>query len=169
MKNIILILVVGLLSSVSALAQSVVDFDINFGANPPPHTPGDPVSGASLTGDQFYAILYLDTTAPISGSIEELENGTLTTVFQFTNSVYATYPGGGPALDYEDSWQLTDSQLQSLMAGQWYADVTYANNISYVGEITPVPEPASGTLLLVGLVVVSAGWHRRSKPERWVF
>ena len=159
MKNIIATLVMGLLSMVSALSQGEVTFGINFGANPPPHTLGDPFSGARLTNDLFYAILYLDTTEPVSGSIKELDNGTFTTVFQFTNLVYATYSGGGPAFDYEGSWQLTDGQIQNLLTGQWYADVTYGN-ASYVGQITPVPEPSSAALVLAGLVVTFVGWHR---------
>ncbi|MGH7954239.1 MAG: PEP-CTERM sorting domain-containing protein [Limisphaerales bacterium] len=161
MKHIIIILVIGLLSQVSALSQGLVNFDINFGANPPPHTPGDPISGATLTNDFFYAALYLDTTAPISGSIEELDGGVFTTVFQFTNLVYASYPGGGPALDYEGSWQLTDTQIQNLLAGQWYANITYSD-ASYTGQITPVPEPSSITLLLAGLILVCL--YRRIVP-----
>jgi PEP-CTERM motif len=161
MKNIIAILVIGLLSCLTSFSQGVVYFDINFGANAPPNVPGEPASGASLTGDTFDAILYLDTTAPVSGSIEELEDGTFTTLFQFTDLVYASYPGGGPALDYEGSWQLTDGQIQNLMAGQLYADVTYSEG-SYVGQITAVPEPSSVALLLTGLVVASFYWHRRA-------
>jgi hypothetical protein len=160
MKNIIVIVLIGLCSRVSAFSQGVVDFGINFGSNPPPHTPGDPISGASLTGDQLQAILYLDNTTPISGSIEELEGGTFTTVFQFTDLVYASYSGGGPAFDYENSWQLTDGQIQNLLAGQWYADVTY-NGANYVGQITVVPEPSSVTLLLAGVAMVWAYRYRR--------
>jgi PEP-CTERM motif len=163
MKNIIIILVIGLLSRVSALSQGIVNFDINFGSNPPPHTSGDPISGAILTNDVFYAALYLDTITPVSGSIEELDDGIFTTVFQFTNLVYASYPGGGPALDYEGSWQLTDTQIQNLLAGQWYANVTY-HDTSYTGQITPVPEPSSLTLFLGGLVMISACLYRRITP-----
>ena len=90
MKHITIVLVLGLLSQVSAFAQGVMNFDINFGSNPPPHTLGNPNSGAILTDASFYAILYLDTTTPISGSIKELDGGTFTTVFQFTNLVFAS-------------------------------------------------------------------------------
>ena len=92
--------------------------------------------------------------------IEELDGGIFTTVFQFTNSVLAGYPGGGIAVDYEDSWQLTDTQIQNLLAGQWYAKVTYSD-ASYLGQITVVPEPSSVTLLLGGLVVLSTSFYRR--------
>jgi hypothetical protein len=161
MKNIIVVLAIGLLSGVSALSQGSVTFDMNFGANPPPHTPGNPASGAILTSDLFYAIVYLDTTAPISASIGEMDDGTFTPVFQFTDLVYASYSGGGPGFDYENSWQLTDAQAQDLLAGQWYAEVTYSD-ATYIGQITPVPEPSSAPLLLAGLAAVSACWHRRS-------
>jgi len=163
MKHIIIILVLGLLSQAPAFSQGKINFDINFGSNPPPHTLGDPDSGARLTNASFYAILYLDPTVPVSGSIEELDGGTFTPVFQFTNLVFATYPGGGPAYDYEGSWQLTDTQIQNLLAGQWYAQVTYSD-ASYVGQITPVPEPSCVTLLFGGLVVFSAGLYRRIVP-----
>jgi hypothetical protein len=162
MKNIIIILVIGLLSRVPALSQGHINFDINFGANPPPHTLGNPLSGAILTNGVFNAILFLDPTTPISGSIQQLDGGTFTPVFQFTNLVFATYPGGGPAYDYEGSWQLTDTQIQSLLAGQWYANVTYTG-ASYIGQILPVPEPSITTLLLIGLVLISARlWPRRT-------
>jgi hypothetical protein len=164
MKPIPIMLILGLLLQVPVFAQGTVDFNINFGGNPPPHTLGNPNSGARLMGDSFYAILYLDTITPISGSIQELDGGTFTTVFQFTNSVFASYPGGGPALDYEDSWQLTNAQLQDLLTGQWYAKVTY-NDASYMGQITPVPEPSSITFLSAGLVMVSACLYR-SKMSR---
>jgi hypothetical protein len=165
MKHIIIILVIGLFSQVPAPSQSNVNFDVNFGANPPPHTPGDPFSGAALTNDTFYAILFLDVTQPVSGSIAQLDGGIFTPVFQFTNLVFATYPGGGPAFDFEGSWQLTGTQIQSLLAGQWYAEVTYSD-ASYIGQITPVPEPASLTLLLAGLVMASTGLHRRMARPR---
>jgi hypothetical protein len=164
MKHIIIILVLGLLQQLSAFSQDVVNFGITFGGNPPFQTPSIPGSGAILTGDNFYAILYMDATipnpGPISGSIEKLDGGIFTTVFQFTNSVLAGYPGGGIAVDYEDSWQLTDAQIQNLLAGQWYAKVTYSD-ASYLGQVTVVPEPSSVTLLLGSLVVLSMSFYRR--------
>lgn len=162
MKHFITILALGLVSSFSALAQGVV-FNIDFGANPPPHTPGDPFSGATLTGNDFYAILYLDDTEPLSASIQELDGGSLTTVLQFSTLVYASYSGGGPAFDYENSWDLTDAQTQSLLAGQWYAQVNY-DGASYSGQIVAVPEPSSITLLagcLMMVLALSRHWRRR--------
>ncbi|MGO8765322.1 MAG: hypothetical protein ACLQSR_09355 [Limisphaerales bacterium] len=163
MKHIILILVLGLLSQAPAFAQGSVDFDINFGGNPPPHTSGDPESGATLTDNSFDAILYLSDTAPTSGSIvEDLGGGSYATVFQFANLVYASYPGGGPAFDYEGSWQLSDTQIQNLLAGQWYAEVSY-NDTTYMGQITAVPEPSCAILLFGGMLVVWAGLYRRNE------
>lgn len=161
MKRILWGLVFGLLSTASLFAQGSVTFDINFGDNPPPHSPGVPDSGATLTGGDFYAILYLSDTEPTSGSIlEESATGTFSTVFNFDTLVYASYPAGGTAVDYEDSWELTDTQIQDLLAGQWYAQVTYAD-ATYLGQITTVPEPSGAALLAGGFAVLAAGgWPR---------
>ncbi|HXI73857.1 MAG TPA: hypothetical protein VNN22_26235 [Verrucomicrobiae bacterium] len=167
MKHIIISLVLGLLSQLSAFSQGVINFDITFGGNPPFQTPSIPGSGAILTGDIFYAILYMDATipnpGPISGSIQELDGGIFTPVIQFTNLVLAGYPGGGIAVDYEGSWQLTDTQIQNLLAGQWYAKVTYSD-ASYLGQIMAVPEPSSITLLFGGLIVILSCLYRRIVP-----
>ncbi len=167
MKHIIIILVLGLLSQLSAFSQGVIDFGITFDGNPPFQTPSIPGSGAILTGDSLYAILYMDATIPnpnpISGSIGELDGGIFTPIFQFTTSVFAAYPGGGIAVDYENTWQLTDTQIQNLLAGQWYAQVTYSD-ASYLGQIVAVPEPSSVTLLLGGLAVLFVSFYRRPVP-----
>lgn len=161
-----MILVLGLLSAAPVFAQGSVTFGIDFGGNPPPHSAGVPDSGATLTEGSFYAILYLSDAPPTSASIlEESAGGTFTTIFQFNNSVYAGYPGGGTAIDYEDSWQLTDTQMQALLAGQWYAQVTYSD-ATYLGEITAVPEPSSAALWGAGLAVLAAGLWRRIIPLR---
>jgi hypothetical protein len=166
MKYIIIILL-AVFSQVSVFSQGNLQFGINFGDDPPPHTAGNPESGARLTYDLFYAILYLSDATPSSGSIlEKLSDGSFTTIFQFTNLVYATYSGGGPALDYEGSWQLTDTQIDNLLAGDWYARVDY-NNISYLGQISAVPEPSTIPLLFGGSVAVSVRlFVRRSRPNQ---
>lgn len=170
MKKITLILFFGLLSQVPAFSQGEINFSINFGGNPPPHTPGVPDSGARLTNDLLYSAIFLDTTQPSSGSIlEKLGDGSFALVFQFTNLVFAAYPSPatGPAFDYEGSWQLTDPQIQNLLAGQWYAQVTY-NSATYLGQITAVPEPSSAALLFGGLIIFSAGFYRRIVPLKGI-
>lgn len=164
MKGVIILLALGFLLQLPAMSQGVVQFDINFGANPPPHTSGDPFSGATLTNNTFYAAVYLDATEPVSGLIEELDGGIFTPIFQFTNLVFATYPGGGPAYDYEDSWQLTDTQVQNLLAGQWYAKVDYSD-VSYTGQIQAVPEPSSLAFLLAGLAMIYVCVQRCAKKR----
>jgi hypothetical protein len=133
------VLVLGLLLRVSAFAQTGLFFDINFGSNSPPHTPGVPDSGALLTTEFFYAAIYLDNTPPTSGSVvEQSGNGSFVTVFEFTNLVFASYPPppGATSFDYEQILQLTDAQINKLLAGQWYVRVTYGDTI-YLGQITP--------------------------------
>jgi len=133
------VLVLGLLLRVSAFAQAGLFFDINFGSNPPPHTPGVPDSGALLTTEFFYAAIYLDNTLPTSGwVVEQSNNGSFVTVFQFTNLVFAAYPPppGATAFDYDQVLQLSDAQIEKLLAGQWYVRVAYGATI-YLGQITP--------------------------------
>jgi hypothetical protein len=149
MKHMVLILAVGLVAQTPAFSQGALDFGINYGGNPPPHTPGVPDSGAILTNGVFSAALYLNDATPTAGSIvDQSADGSFTTVFPFTSLVYATYPGGGPALDYEGSWPLTASQTQELLAGQWYAEITYGD-ATYFGQIAAVPEPSGLPLLVV--------------------
>jgi hypothetical protein len=152
---------VGFLSQ-TAFSQDIF-FYVDFGGNPPPHTPGVPDSGARLSDDMLYAAIFLDGTMPSSGSIlENLGGGMFAQVFQFTNLVFAGYPppATGPAFDYEGAWQLTDSQIQDLLAGKWYAQVTYSNGDIFRGQFVVVPEPSSAALLFSGMVVT--GWSYRN-------
>src|SRR4051794_3267345 len=123
MKQFFAILVLGLVLQSSVFSQGVINFNINFGGTPPPHTPGVPNSGATLTSDSFYAAVYLGDVTPTSGFIvEKLAGGSFAPVFQFPSPVFAAYPSStGAAYSYEGSWQLTDVQIQNLLTGQWYA------------------------------------------------
>ncbi len=167
MKRIGIILILGLASCVPAFAQGVIDFTINFGISLPPHTAGVPDSGARLTDDLFYAALYLSEAQPTSGRIVEMgDGGPLVTIFNFTNLVFAAYPPppGAVAFSYEQSWQLTGPQVQSLMAGEWYAEVSYADS-SYLGQIVPVPEPSSLALFASGLIAFAATARRKFSDD----
>ncbi|MDB6015952.1 MAG: hypothetical protein JWR19_441 [Pedosphaera sp.] len=168
MKHIFIILTLALVLPVPAFAQGIIEFNVNFGSNPPPHTPGVPDSGARLTDDIFYAAIYLDGTPPSFGSIlERLGDGSFATVFQFTNLVFAGYPppATGAAYDYEGSWQLTNPQIQNLLAGLWYAEITYTDT-AYRGQITPAPEPSTLTLLLGGLIVLGCLYRHIEPPNQ---
>jgi hypothetical protein len=162
MKRNLILLILGLASCVTAFPQGVIDFNISFGSNPPPHASGVPDSGARLTDDLFYAAIYLSDAQPTSGRIVETGGGgSLTTIFDFTHLVFAAYPPppGATAFSYEQSWQLTAPQIQTLIAGQWYAEVSYAGS-SYLGQIMPVPEPSSLIVFVVGLLAIAAKhWH----------
>ncbi len=49
----------------------------------------------------------------------------------------------------QQSWQVTDSQVSSLWAGQWAVQFTFPNGID-TGAIVPVPEPSSVDLVFGG-------------------
>jgi len=172
MKRTFFILILTLISRAPAFSQGTMEFNINFGGNPPPHAATVPNSGALLTGSEFAAAIYLDNTAPTAGRIVQMgSGGSLSTVFDFPSPVYASYgaPYSGTAFSYDHAWQLTDPQIQSLLAGQWYADITYGTT-DYIGQITVAPEPSSSALALsaAGLLATAALFRRRFQALRHV-
>jgi hypothetical protein len=139
MKHALITFMCGLVLRVSAFAQAGILFDIDFGSNAPPHSPGVPDSGAALTSEFFYVAVYLGNIQPTAGSVvEESSNGSLITVVQFTNLIFAAYPPppGATAFSYEQALQLTSAQTESLLAGQWYARIVFGDTL-YLGRITP--------------------------------
>ncbi|HET7625750.1 MAG TPA: hypothetical protein VFM25_10855 [Verrucomicrobiae bacterium] len=171
MKFIPGILLVGLLSQFPALSQSEIQFNINFGANPPPHALGVPTSGAILTDNSFYAAIYLDGSEPSSGWIlEQSGESNFTPIFQFGNPVFAGYgpPLGGTAWSYENTWELTESQIGNLLQGRWYAQITFGAE-SYLGQITPVPEPGIDGIFLGGGILIFCCFRKNSQWPRYLY
>ncbi|HEY2328970.1 MAG TPA: PEP-CTERM sorting domain-containing protein [Verrucomicrobiae bacterium] len=167
MKRIFIILLIGLISRAPALAQTGVYFNFNFDGNPPPHTATVPDSIAFLSGGTFSAAIYLGDTAPSAGRIVQMgEGGSLTTIFDFPNPVFASYgaPFSGTAFSYEQTWQLTTPQIDSLLGGQWYADVSYGS-VDYLGQITVAPEPSSIALFAGGLIAVALIIRRKCMSD----
>lgn len=153
MKNLRITFVLLLILTCPAASRSAsIFFSVDFNGDPPPHTPGVPDSGALLMDDWFYTSVFLDGTPPVSGRILEKWGDDFTPVFQFTNLVFAGYPPPaiGAAYDYEGVWQLSESQIENVLAGRWYAEINYADT-TYLGQYTVVPEPSSLTLLLSGI------------------
>ncbi len=62
------------------------------------------------------------------------------------SGIVGTFPGSGAGLVspnyYSQSWQLTPTQIQNLLAGKWYAEVDYGDD-KYIGNLTPVPSSVS--------------------------
>jgi PEP-CTERM motif len=113
------------------------------------------------------------------GWILQMNDGSLSPVMELTNEIYnvsllpspgstagspagieGTFPGDNPPASnyYSQSWQLTDHQVQNLLAGNWYVEVNYGSD-EYLGNLTPVPEPE--TLALVGLGMMALFFRRR--------
>ncbi|HEY1717572.1 MAG TPA: hypothetical protein VGH42_04660 [Verrucomicrobiae bacterium] len=165
--KIVIILVLGLLSQTVTFSQGLVNFDINFEAGTP-HGAGVPDSLATLSDGVFSAAIYLDDTVPTSCAIFQKVGtaGLEMQILQFPASVLATYPGGGPAYDFEGSWNLTASQINSLMAGQWDVHVTY-DPFFYEGQIAAVPEPSSIRLFAAVFIVFILGLYFRVMPPNF--
>lgn len=105
-------------------------------------------------------------------------DGSLTPIFEISNELYlanSPFPGASssegsfpgnptetyPTYIYSESYQLTPGQVQSLLSGNWYAEMTYGGD-TYLGNLTPVPEPE--TLALFGLGI--AAIYFRSRKAR---
>lgn len=145
-----------LLIAVHANAQGLL-FTLDFGSNPPPHTPGVFASGAMITNDnQFVVAIYLDETQPQSATIvEKTDGGLYVPVFQFGDPVFAGYPppATGPAFSFDDVFQVTSDQIANAVAGLWYADVVYEDS-RFLGHFVPVPEPSWESLSSLGFAAM---------------
>lgn len=123
---------------------------------------------SSLVPNQFIISISLGANTASDGWILQMDDGSLSPLLELTNEFVGvfpppgsvagispdgvgTFPGNGSPTGpnyYSQSWQLTDDQVQNLLAGKWYAEVDYGND-EYISNLTPVPEP--GTLALLGL------------------
>jgi hypothetical protein len=156
------------LISLPAIVQGVEHFTFDFGNNPPPQTTGVPQSGALLSNDLFSVAIYLDHVRPVAGRIvEQDDHGALTAVFSLDNLVFAAYPppAGATAYSYEQTWQLSEMQIQDLLDGRWFAQVSYRDD-SHVGRLTLVPEPRTDALCVAGCFALGANLVRRSRKSK---
>jgi hypothetical protein len=95
------------------------------------------------------------------------DDSSLTPIFQFTSVIVDSHPptpgipgSGGTFYSYDQTWQVTDLQIQSLLSGRWYAEIAFGSDI-HLGRLTPVPEPSTVALLIVGIGVFVAHGRRR--------
>jgi len=166
----LLLLILGLawLSPATLPAQGVLQFRVHFPGAPAPPALAFPFGGAQLEGDSFYAAVLLGETPGSYGRIVERgQDGSFTTVFEFSNQVLAAYlpilglPGdGGTYYSYEQFWQVNPAQIDSLLAGNWYAEVTLDSG-PHVGQIVLVPEPATLALLIGGAILMTIRRRQR--------
>jgi hypothetical protein len=131
----------------------------------------------------FVILIDLGENQATDGWLSQMGNGSsLSPILELNNELYdasilfplgslpgssststGVYPGAdtssATANYYSQYWLLTDDQVQNLMAGNWYAQVsyggdTYLGNLTTVSGVTPVPEPATFALLGLGMTAI---------------
>ena len=168
MKRLFTLLIVGCAVQLSVLAQGVTQFRIDFPGAPPPPAIGIPSGSAELSASSFHAWFFLGTSSASSGRILEMaDDSSLTPIFEFTGVLVDSHPptpgipgSGGTFYSYDQTWRATNLQIQSLLSGRWYAEIAFGSDI-HLGQLTPVPEPSTVVLLLVGIGALAAHGHRR--------
>jgi hypothetical protein len=168
MKRLLTLFIVGCAVQLTVLAQGVTQFRIDFPGAPPPPAIGIPSGSAELSASSFHAWFFLGTSWASSGRILEMaDDSSLTPIFQFTSVIVDSHPptpgipgSGGTFYSYDQTWQVTDLQIQSLLSGRWYAEIAFGSDI-HLGRLTPVPEPSTVALLIVGIGVFVAHGRRR--------
>ncbi len=147
------------------LAQSSTQFTINF-----PLFPGTGFSGeAELSDSSFTAQVFLGALVPDYGRILEIaESGSTAQMFQFSTLQTGTYPpspvfpgsGGGTYYYFSETWNLTPPNVQNLLAGHWFVEIAFGTD-TFSHQITPVPEPTSVALFILGATVARICYRRR--------
>jgi hypothetical protein len=176
--------IIGLFPLPTAHAQGTVSgqqFNINF--SPLPDSPGtnQPYGGASyfqsglnfntfFTGSNFFVIsISLGTNQATDGWVLQMEqDGSFSPVTELTNEFVnaldgissgsiGAFPGNNPTGSnyYYQGFQITDDQVQSLMAGNWYAEVDYGDD-KYIGNLTTTSAPQA-TITIPSATVFRAG------------
>jgi hypothetical protein len=158
MKHIMLFLLIGFAIPKIVWAQGTFpplgdDFTVDFsGASLPPEITTAPSGTGFLSllgfGNYGLGVTVLSPAEATNVWIVEMGiDNSLIPIFEYNN--------GSPyyldsAYNYTEDWQVTDSQAESLLAGQWYVQMDFGTDI-LLGKITLVPEPSSAHLFLCGL------------------
>jgi hypothetical protein len=136
MKRIVIFILLIMASQSLLRAQGAIRFSITFDGV----SSGYPFGTAHLSGNSLDSVLYLGTTPTSPRDCQVLDN-TLTPILLFKTPLGSLDPSTGE-ITYMVAgwWSLTDSQVQDVMAGQWYAKAQIGGN-TYLGQITPVLVP----------------------------
>jgi len=130
-------------------------FTIEFPGVAQPPAIAIPSGHATLTDDSFHLGVFLGEESA-TGRIVEIDS--LTPVFDITDIITSAHPpqpgwpgSGGTFSWFSQTWDLSSSQRESLIAGQWQAEITIGSEV-FVGRLTAVPEPGTVALGLLGLL-----------------
>lgn len=167
MKYFIQCLTLALAIKGTALAQGIIgfypdgpsQFNINFVAVSDAPTDRLPFSSVTTNSIGYFngaltntfTIAIIVGASPNSGGqlLESGSDNSLTPISPFAVQL-------APAYGYFDtlSMVITDAQLNNLLAGKWYAEVNFGTD-SYLGQLTPVPEPSIIAICMIGVGVLA--------------
>lgn len=150
MKRLTISLLLAWLVQSSLPAQGVINFTMDFPGAPLPPAIGIPYGAAGLSGNTFsVGILLGPSEATYAWILEQGNGGSLTPVFQITDEILSISPiTGGGFYSLGQSWELTDAQIQNLLAGQWFAEIDFGAD-THLGQITATPEPSVAALFVI--------------------
>jgi hypothetical protein len=163
MKRLTISLLIAWLIQTSLLAQGVVQFTMDFPGVPPPPAILIPYGAAQLSGGTFsVGILLGPSEATYAWILQQGDSGSLTPIFQIGGENLSISPiTGAPSYSLDQSWVLTDAQTQSLLAGQWFAEVDFGAD-THLGQITAIPEPSVAALFVLCFGFLVIFYQRRS-------
>lgn len=173
MKHLLALLFAVCAVQLPLLAQGVIQFSITFPGAPPPPAIGVPSGSAELSGSSFRAGAFLGTSAADYGRIFEMaDDSSLTPVFQFASVLVTASPptpgipgSGGTFYSYDEMWDLTSLQAQSVSAGRWYMEIAFGAE-THFAQIAPVPEPTSAALFVSGIAFIAVRWSLAKRQRK---
>ena len=167
------LLVLGLCS---ALGQGVIQFSTTLTAYV--QSPSGAIltliipGQSSLVGSSLRTVLPMGPHVPIYGAVSNTPSAgaPIELIHTFgVPSVVVDPESGTTFYSYDETYELTSSQITDLWTGSYSVVVHSDDGLVGTGFITPVPEPSSHVVVIVGTLTLVAmrGGLKRSSPSKY--